>query len=318
MIDVMRTLGIAVFLCCMGVSAHAQPDKSQLDEASALFLEGRDLLTRNETAAACEKFEASIALDPTAPGVMLNLGLCYELLERYATSLYWFRKAQVAAAEAQLPAYETEAKRHTVDLAAKVATVKIDASAAADAEVVIDGKPVASTDFARVEIDRGPHKVEARAPGKRTHRQSFEVRERDGGTLVIPALVDEPTASATVTTGEPPAEGAPSSQEPSRTPRIVLGASFGAVGLGLCIASPIWASHTKSDYDAAVARGEMPSVSAARNKQHIATGMFIGGLGLIGFSTYLLLTAPAHRTPTTAIAPVIGDHQVGFAISGSL
>jgi hypothetical protein len=249
---------------------------------------------------------------------MLNLGLCYELLEKYATSLYWFRKAQVAAAEAQLPAYETEAKRHTVELAPRVATVKIDASAAPDAEVTIDGKPVASTDFARVEIDRGPHTLEARATGKHTYQKSFEVLARDGGTLEIPALADEQAGGPTVIKAEPRTDGTPVAQEPSRMPRLVLGASFGAVGLGLCIASPIWASHTKNAYDAAVARGEMPSVSDARNKQHIATGMFIGGLGLIGFSTYLLLTAPAHRTPTTAIAPVIGDHQLGLAISGSL
>jgi len=62
----------------------------------------------------------------------------------------------------------------------------------------------------------------------------------------------------------------------------------------------------------------MPSYSSARNKEHIATGMFIAGLGLIGFGTYLYLTAPSGKTPTTAIAPVIDGHQVGLAISGSL
>ena len=61
---------------------------------------------------------------------MLNLGLCYERLERYATSLFWFRKAQVAAAEAHLPAYEDEAKRHTLALSTKVSILKVDASAA--------------------------------------------------------------------------------------------------------------------------------------------------------------------------------------------
>lgn len=321
MICGMRTLGIALLLCCcLRVSASAQPDKSQLDQANALLLEGRDLLARHDTAAACEKFEASIALDPTAPGVMLNLGLCYELLEKYATSLYWFRKAQAAAAEAQLPAYETEAKRHTIDLAAKVPTVRIDAAAAPEAEVEIDGKPVASTDFERVEIDRGPHKLEARATGKHAYETSFEISGRDGGTITIPTLTGEGAASSSTTTigpDEPHGDGA-AAGEPSRMPRLILGASFGVVGLGLCVASPIWASHTKSVYDTAVANGEMPSVSAARNRQHIATGMFIGGLGLIGFSTYLLLTQPAHKSTTTAIAPLLGDHQLGVAISGSL
>src|SRR5687768_2423974 len=117
----MRTFGIAVLVCALAGTAVAQP--SDAEQANALFLEGRELLTSKNTKAACEKFEASIALDPESPGVMLNLGLCYELLEKYATSLYWFRKAQSAAAEANLPAYEEEAKRHTVALAAKVPIV---------------------------------------------------------------------------------------------------------------------------------------------------------------------------------------------------
>src|SRR5829696_9786868 len=142
----MRAIGIAVVVSAAFGTATAQ-SPGDLERANALFLEGRELLTSHDTQAACDKFEASIALDPAAPGVMLNLGLCYEMLEKYATSLYWFRKAQVAAAEANLPAYEDEAKRHTVALAAKVSIVRLDASAApADVEILIDGKAITSTD----------------------------------------------------------------------------------------------------------------------------------------------------------------------------
>src|SRR6185503_13968636 len=101
----MRAIAIAVVVStALGTAAAQSPD--DLERAHALFLEGRKLLTSHDTQAACDKFEASIALDPAAPGVMLNLGLCYELLEKYATSLYWFRRAQVAAAEGNLAAYE--------------------------------------------------------------------------------------------------------------------------------------------------------------------------------------------------------------------
>jgi tetratricopeptide (TPR) repeat protein len=301
----MRTVGIAILVCTLVGSAAAQ-SSGNVEQANKLFLEGRELLTSNQTAEACEKFEQSIALDPEAPGVMLNLGLCYEMLEKYATSLYWFRKAQVAAAEAKLTAYEDEAKRHTVALAAKVPIVRIDASAAAGAEIHIDDKLIAPTDYARVEVDRGEHELQARAQGKKPHRQSFEVTSTDAGTLTVPALEDVPDRrdpDIIVDT-------------PSSKSRVILAASLAGGGLALCIISPLWANKVKSDYDEAVKNLEMPDYSSARTKQHVATGMFVAGVGLIGVGAYLYFTKPS---PTaTAIAPVLDAHTVGFAISGSL
>ncbi|HEY5921872.1 MAG TPA: hypothetical protein VIV11_09395 [Kofleriaceae bacterium] len=306
----MRVLAVAVFVSAMLGTAAAQAP-SDAEEANRLFLEGRDLLTSNNTEAACEKFEESIALDPAAPGVMLNLGLCYELLEKYATSLYWFRKAQVGAAEAKMPAYEDEAKRHTVALATKVTILKLDTSAAPpNTEIRIDGKLIPPTDYARVEVDRGEHELEARAQGKQPYQHSFDVTSTGAKAITIPALVDLDNSVI-----DPPPGGTPS----SNLGRTVLAAGFGAAGLGLCIGAPLWARSVKREYDAAVANMENPSYPTARNKQHIATGLFVAGLGLIGFGTYLYLTMPASNgTPTTAIVPVLDAQQVGIAITGAL
>jgi tetratricopeptide (TPR) repeat protein len=303
----MRALGIAVVVCtALGTAAAQSP--ADVERAHALFLEGRELLTRRDTQAACDKFEASIALDPAAPGVMLNLGLCYELLKKYATSLYWFRKAQVAAAEGKLTAYEDEAKRHTVALAAKVSLVRIDAAAApAGAEILIDGKLVAPTDYARVEIDRGRHTLEARAPGKQPFQRTFDVPGTDAGTLVIPALRE-------VGSPDPDTHG----DAPSPRGRIVLAAGLAGAGTILCIASPLWARSVQNSYDDAVANMEMPSYSAARTQQHTATGMFVVGAGLIGAGAYLYLTRPRTAAAATALVPLIDAHHVGFVISGSL
>ncbi len=303
----MRTAWIAILVCTLVTSAAAQ-SPADVERANQLFLEGRDLLTSNQTADACEKFEQSIALDPEAPGVMLNLGLCYELLEKYATSLYWFRKAQVAAAEAKLTAYEDEAKRHTISLATKVPIVRIDASAAPGAEIHIDDKLIAPTDYARVEIDRGEHELEARAQGKKPYTQSFDVTSSDAGTLTIPALEDVPTSTG--------GGGSVIVDTPPPRSRVILAASLAGGGLALCIISPLWANKVKSDYDEAVKNLMMPDYSAARTKQHIATGMFVAGVGLIGVGAYLYFTKPS--ATATAIAPVVDAHTVGIAISGSL
>jgi tetratricopeptide (TPR) repeat protein len=307
----MRAIGIAVVVCtALGTAAAQSP--TDVERASALFLEGRKLLTRHDTQAACDKFEASIALDPAAPGVMLNLGLCYELLKKYATSLYWFRKAQVAAAEGKLTAYEDEAKRHTVALAAQVSIVRIVAAAVpASTEILLDGKLVAPTDYARVEIDRGSHTLEARAPGKQPFRRSFDVTGTNAGTLVIPALTD---GSREAGSPDPDTHV----DAPSPRGRIVLAAGLAGAGTILCIASPLWARSVRNNYDDAVANMELPSYSAARTKQHIATGMFVVGAGLIGAGAYLYLTRPRTAEVATALVPLIDAHHVGFAISGSL
>lgn len=296
----------SIVICALVGTATAQAP-GNVEDANRAFLEGRELLTSNRTEEACQKFEESIALDPTAPGVMLNLGLCYERLERYATSLFWFRKAQVAAAEAHLPAYEDEAKRHTLALATKVSIVRVDASAAPGVEIRIDDKRIDPIEYARIEVDRGSHELEARADGKPPYQKSFEVTARDGGTLVIPRFVDEVTTP--VDTG--PSEPAPA---PAPRGRIVLAASLGGAGLALCIASPLWARHTKHAYDDAVAAGEMPSYASARTEQHVATGLFVAGAAAVGVAAYLYVTRPAQAT---TIAPAVDGDQVGLVMSGS-
>lgn len=307
----MRALVVAAIVAWCA-TAFAQPNADELGQANKLFLEGRELLTAHDTKAACDKFEQSIALDPTAPGVMLNLGLCYEMLAKYATSLYWFRRAQVAAAEAKLPDYEAEAKRHTLDLSAKVPILKIDASAAPPTtEVLIDGKLVAATDYARVEIDRGSHTLEARAPDKQPYHENVEVISTDAGTVTIPTLID-----ATTPPGGPIGGG--QDVTPTNTTRFIVAGSAAAVGLGLCITSPIWASHTKSAYDDALARGEKPSMASAQLKQHLATGMFVAGAALVGVGVYLYLTAPTQHSTATAIAPLAAPDLVGVAVTGTL
>ena len=56
-----------------------------------------------------------------------------------------------------------------------------------------------------------------------------------------------------------------------------------------------------------------------RTSSHFTlVGLFAAALAAIGCGTYLYLTAPAGKRAPTAIAPGIGDHQIGVAIAGSL
>src|SRR5687768_534405 len=187
----MKRLAILV-VCALAAPVAAQNNPSQA-EADKFFAEGRDLLVNKKDAkGACEKFEKAIALDPTAPGVMLNLGLCYEMQEKFATSLYWFRKAQFAAAEAKppLPEYEEAAKQHTQELAGKVVVAKIDVSQAPEARVSIDGRPVRPEDYLRLEVDKDST-VEARAPGKEPFRAQVEIVDGRTAKDIVVVMKDE-------------------------------------------------------------------------------------------------------------------------------
>lgn len=280
----MRALALVMAWCTLAAADTPQ------QQADALFAEGRRLLTvAHDAAGACKKFEAANAIDPTAPGVLLNLGLCYETLERYATSLYWFRKAQNQAAESGMPAYEDEAKKHTVALATKVSTLRIDAPPGA--EVIVGGRPIDPRDYGRVEVDRGTVVIEARAPGKAPFRRELAVTARDAGPVAI-ALTDA---------APPPADN-------RGMRRKIVAGGLGVAGLGLCIASPLWARSIQQSYDRDMT-GKTRSDELA--KQHVATGMFIGGAALIGVGVYLYLTAPVERRVTAYVAPT------GLGIAGT-
>ena len=73
-------------------TARADAPNPRQAEVDALFVEGRGLIAKNEAKQACEVFTKAYNIDPKAPGVLLNLGLCNEMLKKYGTSLRWFRR----------------------------------------------------------------------------------------------------------------------------------------------------------------------------------------------------------------------------------
>src|SRR5262249_19639315 len=137
---------------------------------------------------ACSKFAESIRLEPLAAGTMLNLGLCHQQLRHYKTALHWFRKAQIRATETEppLPAYEREAREHTMHLAPIVPTIKITPIASArDAQITTDDEPIRPEDYLHVELDPGDHVLVATAPGKPTFRKELEISGRGGQTVIV-------------------------------------------------------------------------------------------------------------------------------------
>lgn len=297
----MRFRGAIVLVCASLSTASAQTPQQQADK---LFAEGRELLTQNDSKAACEKFEEAIKLDPTATGTMLNLGLCYENLQKYATSIKWFRKAQAAAAENKLTEYENAAKDHTVTISPKVPTLNIEVSGPPNVEILIDGTKVEATEFGRVEVDPGAHEILGRAPGMKRVAQTVEVAEAESKTIQI--AVTETAVPVYVDRGQ-------------KRRRLALGLAGGGVGfLGASLVYNLVKRGEQSDL-----KKEMPFDAVAFQDAEDAmkiygTGLFVVGTALVFTGAILYFTAPNKEmiSDGTAIAPVVGRDELGFAVSG--
>ena len=305
MIMTMRAFGalFTVAALVLVTPAFAQPEPQptpQQKQSDQLFGEGRELIKREDFKGACEKFEQAIALDPTAPGVMLNLGLCNEKLGKLKTSLKWYRDAQIAASSAHLVDYEEAAKERTAALLPKVPNVKIEIGAVPpDTQIRIDGERIGPPDYGKFDLDPGDHELEATATGKRTFKRSFSIKE---GELQVPiAVTFEDTVTTTVTIDE------------GRTRRIIAYALAGAGVLNMSLSGYLgW--KARDDWNGARDMGG--DIDKYRSRQNVATGVFVGGVALVGAGVVLYLTAPKpEERQQTTFAPVIGPDRVGFSFS---
>lgn len=296
---------IAASLFALALSAGVAAAETPQEQADKLFAEGRELLvSKNDAKAACEKFEAAIRLDSTAPGVMLNLGLCYEKLERYATSLYWFRKAQAAAAEAKADEFEQAAKDHTTVLVEKVAIGRIDTTGLPpDAEITIEGRRVAPAEFGRVELDHGANRVEARARGKQPYSGVHEVRARDAGVIQIELKGEIVYETVDAGAGR-------------RKAAYAVGGGAIAFGVACVVANLKWRS------DANEHRNDPTSTLTDEANEKMAkwgTALFGASVALGVTSVVLYVTAPGierREVQQARLVPVVTPDGAGLAFGG--
>ncbi len=298
MIARMRWVAVLVAVSLVAGTAAAETSEQ-------LFALGRKQLTEdNDPQAACTTFERAIKLNPTAPGTMLNLGLCYELLGKYATSIRWFRKAQAAAAENGLTEVEDAAKAHTVTIAPKVPVVHVTLAAPSGSEVRVDGITVPPTEYARVEVDPGSHAIVGRSTGFRETLERVEVGE--GDRVAVELTVDQRVV--TVDRG---------------TTRRRVGLIVGASGIAALATSIGLSLKWRADQEN---NPTMHDHYYQRMKWVASPIGYVGGAAL-GAAVLLYFTAPGSeettvRVPisgaaTGALVPIVAPDQVGVGLSGT-
>ncbi|WP_437777874.1 PEGA domain-containing protein [Sorangium sp. So ce1097] len=327
-------LASAAAIALGGATARAQQPARDPVAAEALFKAARALVDKGDYAAGCPKFEASLALNPSA-STMINIARCHEHEGKLATAWHDYHRALVlnreTAGEQRRRGLEELARKGLAALEPRVPKLRIVVEGApAGVEVQRDGTalPAAALGEA-LPIDPGPHEIRASAPGHQPETRSVTLQEGETATveLTLRPAPAAPEASAPVAPAEAPAAsggGVPTWAWISGAAGLALaGASVGfliddlsAIGAlrDNCREAP-GGTYCNPGYDVAA--------DNARKNRDLALFVGLGGAGLValGIATFGIVRAGGEDEAAPAraavVTPWIGPAGAGAGISGS-
>lgn len=313
-------LAAALALCAVvGVAPRAFADDTSSNPllAQTLFDDALKLMDQGRFAEACPKLAESQRLDPGG-GTLLNLGLCREKEGKLASAWAAYDEALSQAIKDGRKDREATARMHVTDLEGKVAKLEVDLTSAAretpGIEVRLDGTPVRQAAWGVLSpIDRGPHAIVVRAPGKREWQTQVTV-QADGAVqhVSIPALADAPLAAT------PGAEH----HGPGQTIAGWITGGVGVALLGVGIVTGGLAIDYRHKSDVQCPNNQCTQLGVDLNEQAKsyawASDFTIGfGVAAVGAGVVLLLTAPKSVKTGARVLPMVGRDGGGLAVSGS-
>jgi tetratricopeptide (TPR) repeat protein len=314
----MRTPKLAALLLAGGVVAAPALARAQGTEADTLFQQGRELLEKGQFAEACPKLARSEDLAP-AIGTLLNLGYCWEQLERYRSAMSAYSEAEVmskTAADAKRAAFARERMAAVEPKAMKV-VIRVVPPEPPGLEVTRNGAVVPKTDWGQpIPIDPEEVVVAARAPGREPWKGV--VMAKGPGAIVtvfVPPLAEARAggrASAGSAGADHPAPaGGHAGLGVRRAGAIGLGVgaalSIGA-GLALGLAAKARYDDTKDRCDDAGCDERALDIQRSTVAQgNVATALIGLGVVLAGAGVYLWLTGDeSAQARAAARGPLLG------------
>ncbi len=168
----------------------APPKTASGQDAIALFTQARALVEQGKYAEACPLFAEGHRLQPTAVGITINLGECYEHVGKTASAWSAYREGEFLAKKAGETERAQYAGDHAKALDGRLSRLRIDAQQVPGLIIHRDdqeiGKGILGTAFP---VDPGPHTIEATAPGYQVWSTTIVVgAERDEKVVAVPAL----------------------------------------------------------------------------------------------------------------------------------
>jgi hypothetical protein len=309
--------------------------------AEALFKSARALVEAGDYAAGCPKFEASLALNPSA-STLLNIAKCHEHDGKIATAWSDYNRARVLnhetrGAERQ-QALEAVAAAGIAAIEPRLPKLRIVVDPApAGLKLARDGGelPAAALGEA-LPADPGTHQVTAIAPGYRAEQRSVVLVEGKTAVAEI-ALAKLPPGESGLAPGDagatPPAPVGPAKDAGAKGG--VPAWAWGAGGAGVVLAavgavfladdlSAISALRSRCHTDAGgtwCENGYDYAGDNARKNRDLGLALGLGGAGLVGIGAAIvgIATAPKKADPAVSFhaAPWAGPSGAGAVIAGA-
>lgn len=223
--------------------------------AQSLFDAGRALMAEGKIAEACEKFEESSRIAPSA-GTSLNLGKCLENSGRTASAWAAYKRAIGLARATGQTRHVAAGETFVAEIEPRLSRLRVEATDPAPGMVVKRGGAVLGSAALGVPlaVDPGEHAIEAAAPGHTPWSTTVVVEPGSPETVVvIPALV---------ASGAPPPRlrPTPTTTDERDTLRLA-GLVVGGAGLAVVVVGVAFGVMTLSDASAAE---EDPSLCPAQ------------------------------------------------------
>lgn len=301
-----RIAAAVVAAWAMVTSAVAWAQPADEGRAEALFREGREALQKDDVAAACAKFTASLEVLRRA-STLLNLAQCEERRGRLVAA-----RARWREGAALLPAGDDRgpiAQERLVALDKRIPrlVVHLAAGAPTDTTIAVDGTSLERAALeAGVELDPGDHAVVLTAPGRAEARSSVKLAEDDRRELTLapgPATEQRRTAAA-------PAGPAPRPSTSLATRRTV-GFVVGGVGLAGLVGAGVTGAlvvSKDSDIDANCPKQRCNAAgydAVEANRTLLAVNAVALGVGVVGLGVGVALvwTSRGGAETKAALAP---------------
>jgi hypothetical protein len=331
----------AIFALSLAGAAGAQ---ESVTPARALFNEGRALVAKADFAAACPKFEQSLALEGGV-GTQFNLADCWERIGRVASAQALFLGAAASAKASGQVEREQVLRDRATALEPRISKLVIEVEATDERLTVKrDALPLEPDAFGKaVAIDPGSYVISAKAPGKKPWSKTVEVKPGSPSvvTVSIPALEAleaKPIVSSSKAGSTDQKQATPKIEAPKPTPEPERRLNYkalglGAVGLGAVGLGAVMAFQYKSANDEAksicptstmCSPAEINEHGRAVDRASISrtwtyVGFGVGGAALAGAAALLIFqpSAPTNQGAVRALPQVGSSGVFGATLDGS-
>jgi hypothetical protein len=297
-----------------GAAAADKVDPANAAKAQILYDAGLKALESKNYKDACPKFLESRRLDASKIASLIALAKCHDEAGQTASAWARYRELTVEFKKAGSAEGEKAATKRADELEKVLSKLEIKTTGDVPGLIIRrDGTDVSKAELGGpVNMDPGPHVIEATAPGYEVWQTTVTVGEKnDARTVTIPMLVAKPTPTNALRPAAFAVGGV-------GVAGLVIGGVFG----GLAMSAKSDLSKSCPNNACSASNGGQDKLASAKTKGLVSTvGFAAGGAALAtGVVLFVLSTrgsASKQDERKTSLLPALAPGFAGLTTSGS-